>query len=123
MTITYDIMQQVADEFVPVKKQIDEQHPNNPTQRMLKYQTGFRNLMRKYQRKIQEKYNISMNEYNQDAAIYKLKIEKYLESHPEEKEKYESIKDQIKLSLDKEEEGEKAKNSKPSRFPYGREKY
>ena len=123
LNITFDVMAKVADEFEQIKAEIDSKKHDNIGEKYFAYQTAFRRTISKYQSEMQTKYNTSIMEYNENAAIYKLKIEKYLENHLEESEKYKQIKNKLTIKPDQSPIEEESKTQKPSRYPFGIDKF
>ena len=65
LTITFDIMEKVAKDLAPIKKELNEKYPESSYERLMEYQQAFRNIISKYQSEIYDKYNISLSEYNE----------------------------------------------------------
>ena len=116
-------MSKVAEEFEQVKAELDKKKQQNYGEKLFAYQGAFRKILSGYQREMQTKYDTSIMEYNENAAIYKLKIEKYLETNPEESARYYEIKKKLKIRPEESKTKEEGQSKMPSRFPFGTDKF
>ena len=97
LKITFDIMGKVVDDFESERARIIETYKDDVSERSIAFRSAFRSTMGKYQGELVDKYGISFSEYNQDAAIYKLSIEEYLENKPDVSERYYALLGRIRM--------------------------
>ena len=117
-TITFDIMERIAAELEPVKKEEYQHFREDPNQAFMDFSFKFRQLMANFQPELMEKYGLSFVEYNEDTKIYREVIDNYCEGHPETREKYENLRKRL-LFQPSMKNTDDDQPKKPKRFPFG----
>lgn len=111
ITITFDIMEKVALQAEKVKRTLRAKYPDNAFQLKMDFQVEFREILKKFQPELIQKYNLSFSEFNQNMMLYRESIDEYLSEHPEKFETYWGIRSRLSIEEAKVENYVKAQSS------------
>jgi uncharacterized protein YukE len=97
--ISFDIMEQVAEDFEEKKNELQKTFKGEYYELDNEIRNSFREILRKYERQLVEKYEISFSTYNQYATVYRFPIEEYLQDKEEKLERYNQLKSKLKPKI------------------------